>query len=210
MNREHRPIEERVAELEVRQRRWKVAGLIMVVSTAAFAVVGQRPAGQHPRIIEAERFVLRDVDGSLRAALAMGETGAPGLVFFNRNTRIPQLIVGTLGDGEPTLQMNDSHGEKRALITAGDALGPKLELFGTTGVKRISLSATRDSAALIVADHAGKASVSLMSDKGGLSGVLLLKDGVAGVGTFTVAERGGRLVLFDAQGRITFTAPESR
>jgi len=59
----------RVNRLERENRRMKLAGMLMLVGVAAVIVMGQAKATKVAKVIEAERFVLRDENGRERAVL---------------------------------------------------------------------------------------------------------------------------------------------
>lgn len=89
----------RLDRLERSNFRWRVAGLCALAALGA-AWVQSRPASQSsaaPETIEAQRFVLRDRDGAVRAVLGIepcigaGLVPQPGLFLFNTDG---QPVVG--------------------------------------------------------------------------------------------------------------------
>lgn len=84
-HREADSITHRLESLERENRRLKWAGGAMLVGIAAVVLMGQA-VPRAPRTVEAERFVLRDTRGKMRAELtnSAGEVG-PALFLYHRN-----------------------------------------------------------------------------------------------------------------------------
>jgi hypothetical protein len=96
----------RIDALE-RQNYWiKRAGLLGVLLAIAAVTMGQaRPSRtMEARIVEAERFVLKDMSGRIRAEMVVNEIG-------------------------PTFRMYDSKGEDQVAIGTDPKIGPHLSLL---------------------------------------------------------------------------------
>ena len=72
---------QRLEKLEDQNRRFKKLGILGIVILVAALIMGQ--AASKTRIIEAERFVLRDKNGFTRAELANKSDSAVGLYLYN-------------------------------------------------------------------------------------------------------------------------------
>jgi hypothetical protein len=173
---------ERLARLEASNRRLKQILTIVLIVAASGVWMGQRakkPAPKPakppaPRVVEAERFVLKGGDGHILGSLA---------------------IVG----GGPVLSLLGQAGEDRARLSVGADGAARLALLGPAGAEPLSMSVSTagvplvelgakagSHAALTVAD--GEARLSLTDAAGQLRG------------TFTLGEEGPRLALFSKEG----------
>ena len=65
----------RVDKLETQNRRWKVASIVLALSSASLVLIAAKPADHidsaviHARTVEAQDFVVKDEDGQIRARL---------------------------------------------------------------------------------------------------------------------------------------------
>ena len=97
----------RLDKLETQNQRWKLAAILLALSSTSLVLSAAKPADQtdpsviHARTIEAQDFVLKDEDGQIRAQLAVNPTNkkevngkhvlimnpasGPALQFFNAN-----------------------------------------------------------------------------------------------------------------------------
>lgn len=75
--------EKRILYLEQQNRRLKKCGLIGLVVIFSTLVMGQ--ALRISRTVEAEKFVLKDKTGKVRAELAMNDYGKPGLYLYSQD-----------------------------------------------------------------------------------------------------------------------------
>ena len=81
------------------------------------------------KVIRANRFVLEDEDGAVRAALTVNKRRRM-LSLADENGKVrARLIVDHDG---PHLRLLDKNAKVRALLTVGEN-GPSLPLFGETG-----------------------------------------------------------------------------
>jgi hypothetical protein len=102
---------ERLHNLE-KQNRWLTRALVLVfVLVGSFAAMGM---ARKARAVEATEFILRDSDGSTRAALRMGNTG-PRLVFYDADGKAARVLLGVLGSG-PALGLYDKNGKTRVAL----------------------------------------------------------------------------------------------
>ncbi|HEV8306134.1 MAG TPA: hypothetical protein VGW35_00590 [Methylomirabilota bacterium] len=163
-------VAERLTRLERENRRLKHMVAAGLVGLVAVLLMGQAPVAQAPRIVEAERFVLRDPSGNVRATLSVTSEGGTGLSLMNKDGTVGALLVtvdagSALALGDPHgavrielgktaeawgLSLRDPRDVPRAKLLARET-GSHLELFDAKGIRRVSLpavsTATRGAAA---------------------------------------------------------------
>jgi hypothetical protein len=154
------PESERLDRLERSNRRLKAAFLVCGCCVLALMVMGAVPSA--PKVLEAQKIILRDSAGNERGELLANDT-AWGLVLYNKsNTRAASLMVGSQTNG---LLLFDQNGNMRQALTAdlnesawsvlrpgSDAAqfavtdnmqGTALTVRDTTNVDRITLGVSR-------------------------------------------------------------------
>ena len=148
---------ERLDRLERENRRWRRAGAGVLIVIAAFALMGQAIQGV-PKAMEAERFVLRDTGGRVRAALGMEADGSVGLWLLDSAGKT-RAGVGVSREGSPVMALADQTGKSRLSLTLTD--GPGLSLRDQDRT-RISLSVLAEGSGIYVWDQAGRERVVLI------------------------------------------------
>jgi hypothetical protein len=144
-------MEQRVERLEQAQRRWRRLAVGAMLGLAGVMLMGQKPA---PRIVEAERFVLRDAAGRVRAELGMDTEQSVALRFRDADN-MPRLSVGT-ENGASVVVLNEQGGKVRAGLVTLPQGAPALTLYDTNGKNRAELALTREGApALTILDRDG-------------------------------------------------------
>jgi hypothetical protein len=117
-------LERRIEILERLQGRQGMARwlgpLLGVVALFLAVLVGARTSDAHhlgtvAPSLEAQTFVLKDVDGVERAKLALGEDGGPSLTLTDASGRA-RLRLAVLSDGSPGVSLLDTDGESRAIL----------------------------------------------------------------------------------------------
>jgi hypothetical protein len=130
----------RVAILERELRRWRVVALAAPMVLATLVVgSGWLPAAgakgldappARPALVNgelsAERFVLRDGAGAVRATLALAPDGAPLLTFFDRDG----LPRAALAPSQLSLSGEDTVTAAKLLVTPGGTPALRLEKDG--------------------------------------------------------------------------------
>jgi hypothetical protein len=119
---------ERVAKLEVQNRRFRKALTAALVAASAIAVMGQ---GRTSRTLEANEFVLKDTSGTERARLSVDTTIGPILTFYGEKNQISASLHG--GD-EPLLYLNKAE-NKGSLMLQNSGV----TIWGKTGRFRVDL-----------------------------------------------------------------------
>jgi hypothetical protein len=116
-------LEERLANVERSDRRLKTAFSACLCCALVIALTGA--AQTSPKVIEAQKVILRDTAGNERAELFANES-AWGLVLFNKdNTRGASLFVTR---NKNALILNDPNGNLRQVLTS-DLNQSELQIF---------------------------------------------------------------------------------
>lgn len=115
-------------------RRLKRAAFTFFLLGGLVLLMGQANPGGVARVVEAERFVLRDATGKVRAELGLRD-GRPGLALFDeKGERRAQLAM--LPDGSSSLTFYDRDGNARAVVRVGPEGDPHLDLREADGKVR--------------------------------------------------------------------------
>lgn len=119
---------ERLAKLERQNRRFKRAGLVAMVLAGATLLLGQATPQWK---VEAERFVLKDADGKVRAELGMAGHG-------------------------PLLALYDEDGARRAVFGIAER-GPGIFFLDAIQKRRVALGVVEKGPVLVLFDEHGNA-----------------------------------------------------
>ncbi len=155
----------RLDRLERENRRLKIAGSILLLALVAGGAMGQVLPKAVPKVVEAERFVLRDTRGKIRAALDTVASGGLALSLADENGKA-RAGLGVAADGTPGLFLTDQNGKTRAELSVGTS-GPSLVLrdenrdravLGHTALetKAIGTVEQRPASSLVLFDKNGK------------------------------------------------------
>jgi hypothetical protein len=178
---------DRIERLE-KQNRWLKRGMVALVATVGACVVMAADAPK-AKIVDAEKFVLRDNDGRTRAVLEIGTHG-------------------------PRLALLSKDGNDQAVLYVNKDESPGLVLVGPKRDKMIALAETEEEQALLFQQRGAKRLV-LATDKAG-EALLTFRDGRDKVRTILsgypadpgliVNDRGGqnrvRLILEKGEARL--------
>jgi len=144
------PFVERLERLERQNRLLKRAGVIGLFLVGSLLWMGQtRPV----RMLEAQRFVLRDANGKRQAELGQID-GSPALVFFDSAGRMTALFG--MESGEPHIVIYGPSVEKIVSITR-TASGGSLALHDHSGNPRLNLSVGASGPAIGLLSKRGEA-----------------------------------------------------
>lgn len=119
---------ERLENLERQNRRFKRAGLAAMVLAGATLLIGQATSQWK---VEAERFVLKDTDGKIRAELGMAGHG-------------------------PLLALYDKDGARRAVFGIAER-GPGIFFLDAIQKRRVALGVVEKGPVLVLFDENGNA-----------------------------------------------------
>ena len=132
----------RLDRLERENRRLKRAGVVILGVIAAVVLMGQATPRKVAKVIEAEKFVLRDAVGTIRAVLGPGELGGLyHLTLFDMNGK--ELVGLATALDQAVLLFNDSHRKTRAAISVVRGAST-LTLYDDTGTPRAEMGAQPD------------------------------------------------------------------
>src|SRR3954469_1842395 len=118
-----------------------IAGLLggvvsswVLVGAPAFA----QKAPPQEKVLQAERFVVVDPAGKLRAVLGLAADDSLSLRLYDQAGK-QRLALGVLADGSPSLLLKDPAGKPRAgLLVKADG-SPSLGLYDQAGKQRLTL-----------------------------------------------------------------------
>ena len=175
----------RIARLEAQNRRLKrgvLAGLAAVASlglllVASLALLGQT-AGQTgqtqrkptprapapapppappvmPKNIEAESFVLKDVNGKVRAELSMGGTGPSLKLRDQAGTALVTLSLNDSAPGGPFLLLSDPQHHAGLSMSVLEGAGSQLSLTGERADIQAHIGVTPEGTSLALSDGEG-------------------------------------------------------
>jgi hypothetical protein len=97
------------------------------------------------KVIEAERFIIRDTNGKIRASLELGEAGYPSLYF--RDAEGKPCVSLRSGPGVEDLRLGDEAANSQFIVSAEDGDGVNMSLERLDG-DSIQLAANKDDAQL--------------------------------------------------------------
>lgn len=126
----------RLEKLERVHRRIKFLVGLVLMALGGLLLMGQRSS---PRVIEAERFVLRDSLGATRATLMSVQDGSVGLTLFDR-FGVPLTVLVLYADGSSSLTFRNTQGKNLLMLSSGAVGGPRVRLCDQTGQPRLVLS----------------------------------------------------------------------
>ncbi len=175
MDRDFEGLVDRLNELERQNRRWRRAGLVILIGLASLLVMGQ---ARTPRVVEADEVVAHKLT-------ILDDHGSPVAV----------LDVTKAGAG---LVLRDAAGNPNGILVATKD-GARLILSNAAGKASGALGVTKEGADLILHDAAGKASAALFITKEGPS--LELNDAAGKSEAYLdLSQHGPFLAIRDAEG----------
>ncbi len=143
----------RLDKVERENRRLKQAGVVALGVIAAVLLMGQ--ATQDSRIVEAEKFVLKDENGITRGRFGVAPDGRMTLGLLDEAGKTARLALALTRGGLPTLVLRDGAG--RAIALGLQDGFPILQLADRDAETRASLYVSRKgTAGLEFYDKSGK------------------------------------------------------
>jgi hypothetical protein len=132
----------RLDRLERENRRWRRLALASWLAIAAVGLLGQSAApparsAASSRVIEGERFVLRDAGGRIGATLGWEASDAPRLALHDPAGQ-PRAILSVGAGGAPGLTLFAADGQtaRAALVVGPDGAPGLARPGGAAGVTR--------------------------------------------------------------------------
>ena len=196
----------RLDRVERENRRLKQAGVVALGVIAAVLLMGQATQGKVAKVIEAEKFVLRDPVGNVAARLELFADSAH-LTFVDKKKRV---LSSFRNDGFHIVDPD------REILTA---MGPGLLTLNSIGVGGLTISSDPDFGLSMVLHDKKTSRATLGLTPEGLPTLTLYdKDGTirAELGSISLVttRTGGveqrpesSLVLFDKAGKVIWSAP---
>jgi hypothetical protein len=132
----------RLDRLERENRRWKRVAFGSWVAVAALFLLGQGPPrpGVPGRVVEADRFILRDARGRTGATLGWEADGTSRLALYDPAGR-PRAMMAVGAGGAPGLTLLDTDGTTvRATLVVGPDGAPGFALFDPAGKPRLAVA----------------------------------------------------------------------
>ncbi len=122
----------RLDRVERENRHMKQAGVVALAVIAAVVLMGQATPSKVAKVIEAEKFVVRDKSGKVRAELSMSADGSPQLILRSSEGKSGAVLaVGT--DGSPSLVLYDRNDKPRIGLSVSADGSPDLVMFSRAG-----------------------------------------------------------------------------
>jgi hypothetical protein len=207
---------QRVNRLEKENRRMKRLAGLAVVGITALMLMGQAKPSHVPKVSEAERFVLRDPNGKVRAALAVVKN-QPVLTLHDSDEKM-KVLLNIADSGEPTLRLFGNDGSESVYLSnalgyhdrrglrlmlgqvdkQGPFEGPFLRLYDANGTNRASLVTSDDGSSLTLYGKDGKGQVALQSRDDGKQNLVIKPEGsehgmVLTADTLVFSDQGGKI-----------------
>lgn len=135
---------QRVTELENQQgelrranRQWRLMTVALMLFTGAVLLMGQS-ANLPSRSVEAQQFLLRAADGTIRGVIGIAGDGSVG-INLNDVKGQSRITLDLAANGSPGLDFYDQSGKLRATLALGPLGTPGLGLYDPSGRLRTSL-----------------------------------------------------------------------
>lgn len=132
----------RMEAVERENRRWQWMVTVTLAVVAAMVVLAQATPTKFGKVIEAERFVLRDTNGSIRAEL--GFVDDVSVLLLNDKDGKPGVALSVFPDGPRRVSLLDRNGNTRSVLTARADGDSGLRLFDENRMHRASLDVMAD------------------------------------------------------------------
>lgn len=164
---------QRMDRLERENRRMKLVGVLVLLGIAAVMVMGQAKAPRVARVIEAERFVLRDENGRERATLEVESiSNLTSFTLRDKDATVNFSLIA--GKDFVRVGLNHINGSSLNLSLMPKFAG--LEIYDRDRKKRVSVNTKRKegipTAGIGILDKDGNPLIALFDNDG--SGVMSL------------------------------------
>ena len=138
----------RIRQLEAQNRRLKALGIAILTFFSAIILMGQ--AGSSPRVLEAQKFVLKDSDGNVRGWIGtIGKGSEVILGNVNSQPMIRLIVSADAGD----LHFFGSH--KSGMNLGLDRGVPEISMIGADGAGDTRITYSDYGPSLILEDASG-------------------------------------------------------
>jgi hypothetical protein len=181
-------VKKRLSDLETQNRRLKWSGLSLLAVLSAIVLMGQ--AAPPPQVIEAQRFVLKDAKGNVRAWWGLFGKGSE-FVLGDTNKQ-PKM---TLKVSDEASDLHFYGGENSGMNLGVDLGNPAISMAGAHGDGRADIAVSTSGPAMTVQDARGFSTV---------LGAAQLK---APPGAEAKQSSAASVILQDKSGKIIWKAP---
>lgn len=128
----------RLNKVESQNRRYRYFAVCVLVAGMSLFVMGQGETRDVKKVVEAEKFILRDAQGKIRAGLALNPDGALRLLLADKAGK-PRADLSVLDDGRAGLSLIDKNGVIRAGLTLLPTGAPDFGLADAKGNVRVGI-----------------------------------------------------------------------
>ena len=104
---------QRIERLERQNRLFKGAAMAVVLAIVAVVIMGQ--AAPRTTTVEAQKFVLKDKSGKIRAVLGEGPDNEIGLLVYDGKQR-PRAMIAMDDNDTPMVRLSDDAGKERVVL----------------------------------------------------------------------------------------------
>ena len=122
----------RLEWLEAENRRIKRIGAAALLGAVVLVVMGQAGPSNVAKVIEAERFVVRDTSGSVTAVLGVNPDRNMGLEIRDKNGKAG-VALGMGSNGNPALRLDGPDGKTGIALGVRSDNTPAMELYNKEG-----------------------------------------------------------------------------
>lgn len=185
---ELRDILKRLGRLEAQNRKLKWGGVALLAVLSGFVLMGQ--SAPAPQVIEAQRFVLKDAKGNVRAWLGLFGKGS-------------ELVLGNVNK-EPKMSLKVSEGASDLHFYGGEHSGMNLGV--DLGKPAISMAAAEASGTVEISFSAAGPAMSLHDGKGFSTTIGATQPKAQGGGDAKQTSAAS-VILLDKSGKIIWKAP---
>ncbi len=197
----------RLDQVELENRRLKQAGVVVLAVIAAVVLMGQATKGKVAKVVEAEKFVLRDADGKGRARLESLPSGLVRLALLDKDENI-QSVLG-VGVGRPSLVLAGRN-NKTILTTSFLSISGKSRLTLAvlpSGVQSLALTDNTGRTRAELAIEVDGSSTFGLFDRTGTARAVLGSTSLESETGVIEKRPESSLVLFGNDGKVIWKAP---
>jgi len=155
---------QRLDRLERENHRLKRIGALVVVVIAAVVLMGQARPSKVAKVIEAEKFVLRDTSGQVGAILFTLYGGSPHLEFRDKKGNL-RITLGVMFD-VAHLSLFSENGNSAITLRALPDGSPHLQIYDKDRITRAVLGSTSPRVMGIETKRRPESSLVLFDKKG--------------------------------------------
>ena len=147
---------QRLDRMERENRRLKRMGALAVAIVAALVLMAQATPAKVAKVIEAEKYVLRDVHGKRRGELTVTDYGGTALWLTDEDGNIGAAL-SVVPDGARRLELVVKHGTKAEVVVRPKEGDARVLLYDKTRMPRVAMEVLPDGQPIVqIADKNGK------------------------------------------------------